>query len=125
MLTGRSATATSSCCSCGKTSRNHPTHPASMSTPPSMPIRALVTGPAAAKVHPKANTMGHAVTAGSGMFRSARSSPRMNCLLSIDSPSHQVHNRENHDPYRIDKVPVQREDLDALGVRSGPLDRQA
>ena len=38
--------------------------PASTSTPPRMLMPALVTRPAAASVHPKASTKGHAVGAG-------------------------------------------------------------
>ena len=64
IVTDCTTTGNSSCASCGSTCRNHPTHPASISTAPKAVTQRFVTSPAAAMVQPKASTMGHAVGAG-------------------------------------------------------------
>ena len=56
-----------SCFSCGNTSRNQPTQPASVKIAPRMLTEALVTNPAKTNVRPKARTIGHAVGAGSSI----------------------------------------------------------
>src|SRR5713226_9965951 len=56
-----------SCFSCGNTSRNHPTQPASVKIAPRMLTEALVTNPAKTNAIPKARMIGHAVGAGSSI----------------------------------------------------------
>src|SRR5215471_2634540 len=106
-------TGTVTSCSCGKTSRNQPMHPARESTAPSKVTEMLVTRPANNKVHPKASTKGQAVGAGTSISRglwrlSLNSSVISNVAISLPSASQNVNNGENDDPNHIHKVPVHR-----------------
>src|SRR5215469_11895571 len=121
MRMSSATTGTVSSCSCGKTSRNQPMHPARESTAPSKLTEALVTRPANNKVHPKARTKGQAVGAGTSISRgvwrlSLNSSVISNVAISLPSASQNVNHSKNNDPDRIDKVPVQREDFYTSGV---------
>src|ERR1700739_5049035 len=96
-------------CSRGKTSRNHPTHPARESTAPSKRTEMLVTRPANNKVHPKASTKGQAVGAGTSISRgvwrlSLNSLVISNVAIFLPSASQDVNDSKNNDPDRIHKV---------------------
>src|SRR5260370_32143527 len=110
-----------SCFSCGNTSRNHPTQPATMKIATRMLTEALVTNPANTNVSPKARMIGHAVGAGSSIVRGACSPASR---LSISDPifqflllsSNHVNDRKNHNPHGIHEVPVQRQDVNTFSV---------
>src|ERR1700728_74666 len=108
---------TTSSCSCGKTSRNQPTEPASDSSAPRQLTDVLVTRPAKSSATPMAKINGHAVGAGTSISRGERVS--FNCSVadrvSIDSSaSKNVNYRENHNPYGIHEMPVHREHFDVI-----------
>src|SRR5215469_5089338 len=121
MRISSATTGTVTSCSCGKTSRNQPMHPARESTAPSKLTEKLVTRPANNKVHPKARTKGHAVGAGTSISRGAwrfslTCSLISNVAISLPSASQNVHDGKNDDPNRIHKMPVQRKDFYTTGV---------
>src|SRR5215469_8358536 len=105
-------TGTASSCSRGRTSRNQPMHPARESTAPSKLTETLVTSPANNKQHPKARTKGQAVGAGTSISRGV-SRLSLNCsfisnvAILLPSASQDVNDGKNHDPNRINKMPVQ------------------
>src|SRR5271169_5619823 len=107
MSSGR--TVTTSTCSCGKTSRNQPTTPASDSTAPRQLTDVLVTRPANSSATPKAKMNGHAVGAGTSISRgTCRLS--FNCSVAdrvgmCTSASENVNNGENDNPYDVDEMP--------------------
>src|SRR5215470_12924311 len=106
-------TGTVTSCSCGKTSRNQPMHPARESTAPRRLTERLVRRPANNREHPKARTKGQAVGVGTSISRgvwrlSFNSSVISNVAISLLSASQNVNDSENDDPNRIHKVPVQR-----------------
>src|ERR1700690_1893862 len=108
MSSGRTGTASS--CSCGKTSRNQPTQPATDSRAPRQLTDVLVTRPAKISAAPRAEMNGHAVGAGTSISRRA-GGLSFNCSvvdsLAIDtSASKNVNYRENDNPYGVDKMPV-------------------
>src|SRR5215469_18758717 len=112
MRISSATTETVTSCSCGKTSRNQPMHPARESTAPSKVTEMLVTRPANNKVHPKASTKGQAVGAGTSISRglwrlSLNSSVISNVAISLPSASQNVNNGENDDPNHIYKMPIQ------------------
>src|SRR5215472_10026535 len=114
-------TGTVTSCSCGKTSRNQPMHPARESTAPRKLTARLVTRPANNKVHPKARTKGQAVGAGTSISRgvwrlSLNSSVTNNVAIFLPSASQNVNDGENDDPNGIHKVPVQGKHLYTTGV---------
>src|ERR1700757_4428693 len=101
-------TGTGFSCSLGKTSRNHPMHPAKERRAPRKLTDMLVTRPANNKVHPKASTSGQAVGAGTSISRgvprlSLTSSVISNVAIFLLSASQHVNDRKNDDPNHIDK----------------------
>src|SRR5262252_9376157 len=103
MRISSATTGTVSSCSCGKTSRNQPMHPARESTAPSKLTEKLVTRPANNKVDPKARTKGQAVGAGTsispGVGRlSVDCSVISKVAISLSSASQNVHDGKNDDP---------------------------
>src|SRR5215471_12747572 len=121
MRMSSATTGTVSSCSCGKTSRNQPMHPARESTAPSKLTEVLVTRPANNKVHPKARTRGQAVGAGTSISRgvwrlSLNSSVISNVAISLPSASQNVNDSKNNDPDRIHKMPVQGKHFYTPGV---------
>src|SRR5215467_11626077 len=114
-------TGTVSSCSCGKTSRNQPMHPARDSTAPSKLTERVVTRPANNRVHPKASTKGQAVAAGTSISRgvwplSPNSSVICNVGISPPSASQNVNHSKNNDPDHIHKMPVHRKHIYATGM---------
>src|SRR5262245_40361940 len=114
-------TGTVSSCSCGKTSRNQPMHPARASTAPSKLTETLVTRPANNKVHPKARAKGQAVGAGTSIspgvwLLSLNSSVISNVGISLPSASENVNHSENDDPNYIHEMPVHGKHIYATGV---------
>src|SRR5689334_4024703 len=107
--TGTTGTiATGSRCCTGKTSRNHPTAPATIIATPTALTTTLVTSPMNAKPRPNAAIMGHAVGAGI-------------CTRSIASPADHVDGEEHDDPHAIHEVPVPGEELRPLRVAGGDV----
>src|SRR5215467_11948174 len=119
-------TGTGSSCSRGKTSRNHPTHPASERRAPRKLTETLVTSPANNKALPNARTKGQAVGAGTSILRGVEGrsldcSFISNVAISRSSATKHVHNRKNNDPNRIHKMPVQRKHSDTMRVLPSDL----
>src|SRR6202451_1421715 len=79
MSSGR--TGTTSSCSCGKTSQNQPTEPATDSSAPRQLTDVLVTRPANNSAAPSAKMNGHAVGAGTSISRGARGLS-LNCSVA-------------------------------------------
>src|SRR5207249_7879425 len=98
------ASGTGSRCSTGRTSRNHPTAPATNPARPTALTTALVRSPMNAKPKPNAAIMGHAVGAGI-------------CTRSIPSPADHVDGGEHDDPHAIHEVPVPGEELRSFRFR--------
>src|SRR5262245_19273887 len=84
--------------------------PATANTTPRKLTERLVRSPANIRVIPTANTIGHAVGAGSSMSTVARS-----LAMAPSAPDH-VHDGEDDDPHGVDEVPVERERPDARRV---------
>src|SRR5712671_5964654 len=132
-LEGSSAkTGTTSSCSCGKTSRNQPTQPASVSTAPSTLTDALVRSPAKSSANPTASTRGHAEEAGNSISRGPFElslSWSANTEVVIPSPDSSSGNNVNHgednDPDCIHKMPVQRKHIQTSGMLPADTPRQA
>ena len=86
-----------------------------------MLTEALVTRPANSSVMPNARMIGQAVGAGSvivpgaASVASAREFRRIHVTL-LPSATDDVNHREHNDPDRINKMPIQRKDFDALAV---------
>src|SRR5215471_7755225 len=116
ICTASGSTGTISCCSCGRTSRNQPIELTTTSKAPITLKPALVSRPAKSNVAPKARTTGHTVGSGSSTLdgRLAPRVPDSSCM--IPSASYDVHDRKNHDPNRIDKVPIEPKHPDAAGM---------
>src|SRR5580704_12080961 len=115
MSSGRAGTTSS--CSCGKTSRNHPTQPTSANRAPRTLTDMLVTSPANRRVAPKAKMKGHAVGAGTSIARGVRH-VSFNCSVANSvamstSAAENVNYGKNHNPYGVDEMPVHRQHLDA------------
>src|SRR5215475_12397231 len=114
-------TGTTSSCSWGNTSRNHPMQPARESTAPSKLTETLVTRPANNKEHPKASTKGQAVGTGTSISRGV-SRLLLNCsfvsnvAISLPSASQNVNHSKNNDPDHIHKMPVQGKHFHTTGV---------
>src|SRR5580698_2790893 len=105
---------TSTCFSCGRTSRNHPTHPTMTNIVPSRLTEALVTRPANNNVTPKARTIGQAVGAGSVTdcaWGASAGIPARAILIFLPLASDDVDDGEHNYPDHVDKVPVQRKDV--------------
>src|ERR1700733_14021013 len=116
MSSGR--TGTTSSCSCGKTSQNQPTEPASDSSAPRQLTEVLVTSPANSSPTPSARMNGHAVGAGTSISRGARGL-WFRCSVAdgiaiYSSASKNVNYGEHHNPHGIDEMPVHREHRDAI-----------
>src|SRR5580658_7794311 len=116
MSSGR--TGTTSSCSCGKTSRNQPTEPATDSRAPRQLTDVLVTRPANSSAAPSAKMNGHAVGEGTSISRGARGLS-LNCsvvdsVAMYTSASENVDYGENHNPYGIDEMPIHREHFDVI-----------
>src|SRR5260370_1121684 len=94
--------------STGRTSRNQPAAPARANTAPKILTEAAVTNPANTSVNPNASTIGHAVAAGTSIFSGMFIAPPLNS-------DHVNHHEHNH-PDRIHEVPIQRKNLQPLGV---------
>src|ERR1700731_2576825 len=114
MSSGR--TGTTSSCSCGKTSRNQPTEPATDSRAPRQLTDVLVTRPANSSAAPSAKMNGHAVGAGTSISRGARGFS-LNCsvvdsVAIYTSAAENVNYGKNHNPYGVDEMPVHREHFD-------------
>src|SRR5260370_2193959 len=112
-----------SCFWCGRTSRNQPAQPASVKIARRMLTEALVTNTAKTNVRPKARVIGHAVGAGSSIVPcialsvfSDGSGVSEAIFQYLSSSSNHVHDRENDNPYHVDEVPGERQDVDALSV---------
>src|ERR1700722_5277775 len=108
MSSGR--TGITSSCSRGRTSRNQPTEPASDSSAPRQLTDMLVTRPANRSATPNASRNGHAVGAGTAISRGASG---FGVDLSVadsgaiyTSASKNVNYDENHNPHRVDEMPV-------------------
>src|ERR1700677_3458138 len=115
MSSGR--TATTSSCSCGKTSRNQPKHPDKASTQPSTLTDVLVTRPANSSATPTAKMNGHAVGAGTSISRRVRvsfSGVVGDGVGMYSSASKNVNHGEHHNPHGIDEMPVHREHFDVI-----------
>src|SRR5207302_314324 len=90
----------------------------------------LVTRPAKSSATPKARAMGHAVGAGNSTLASALvlcgftscfktiSYPLAGCSFDhrFSLPSDDIHRGEHHHPDDVDKMPVERQHIDVLGV---------
>src|SRR5262249_17383635 len=114
------STGTVSSCSCGKTSRNHPTQPATARTMPRILTDALVRRPANIKAKPKDKTIGHAVDAGTSISAGARV-PFSTCFtvsvaISFSSTAQNINHSENNYPNGIYKMPVQGKYVDTSGL---------
>src|ERR1700733_556761 len=96
--------------STGRTWRNQPVAPAMVNSAPSTLTEAAVTMPANTRVKPKAKTIGQAVGAGTSILSGA-------FIVSPLNSDH-VNHQEDHDPNRIDEMPIQRENLQPFGVLS-------
>src|SRR5712692_10231875 len=111
---------TASSCSCGKTSRNHRTQPANARAAPRTLTDVLVTSPANSSMTPNAKIKGHAVGAGTSISRGARgllfNCSVVNSVAIRSLASQHVNHSENHNPHRVDEMPVHREHFDVTGL---------
>ncbi len=113
-----SVTGTDSWASCGKTSRNQPTPPASMAAAPRMLTNTLVQRPANRRQAPNANTSGHGVDAGTLIVPADLSlvigtDP---VAILVPSASDAINDSQDDHPHHIHEVPIQRQHIHVPGM---------
>src|ERR1700724_2799657 len=104
---------TTSSCSRGKTSRNQPTQPASVSIAPRTLTGAPVRSPVNISVIPEARTRGHMVAAGTSTSPLGTMGSVDGSVGILSSAPKNVNHGKHHDPDRIDKMTVHRKHFHA------------
>src|SRR5580700_1545899 len=107
--------------SCGRTSRNHPKHPATNRVAPRMLTEALVTRPAMSSVTPNARMMGQAVGAGRWIVLRGASGACSRDLAGamwfhLSLAPYEVNHGEHNYPDHIYEMPIERKNFGPLAV---------